>query len=65
VPALIEALKDEDEWVREAAAQALQKIGDKSALTPLVRAEITAAIGELEVAREHGANAAIRILEGN
>ncbi|HZS04641.1 MAG TPA: HEAT repeat domain-containing protein [Blastocatellia bacterium] len=36
VPRLIEALKDEDGYVREVAANALGKIGDKKAIEPLV-----------------------------
>lgn len=38
VPRLIEALSDKDGYVREAAANALGKIGDKSAIEPLIRA---------------------------
>ncbi len=59
MPALIEALKDEDKWVRRRAAWALGENSDKSAITPLkeqlngeqegyVRTELIEAIEKLE-----------------
>lgn len=37
VPALLEALEDEEEWVRTRAAEALGAVGSEAAIGPLVQ----------------------------
>ena len=68
VPALLEALKDKDEWVRIVAAWALGEIGDQKAIAPL-RARLNGFLGIFGGERDSDVldeiKKAIKTLEGN